>query len=259
MSQPPITTALRVWYKWKALRLPWRRRFLVGLDLNGNTYWEFLDRGVPIPPRDRNPNPHNPPPSTSTPSSPNTPPIRWRRMVVCPPGTHQGSVNPPPAWHQWLRHTRADPPSLAEQRGEVARQARMRVLAAEADARWEAKPRVAGDGVADGIQQQKEGRLMGVRVPPLDTERRVGPGSKVLAEEGKQHGGGKLGDDEVVERREETWKRMRQEAGSEGGGEGGKKSTAEKVKGPDPWKQARGGPSEQWQPKGWEPAAKGKK
>ncbi|KAH6636203.1 hypothetical protein F5144DRAFT_628272 [Chaetomium tenue] len=252
MSQPPITTALRVWYKWKALRLPWRRRFLVGLDLNGNTYWEFLDRGVPIPPRDRNPNPHSPPPPTT---SPNTPPTRWRRIVVCPPGTHQGSVNPPPAWHQWLRHTRADPPSLAEQQGEVARRARMRVLAAEADARWEAKPRVAGDGVAgDGVaggvqqQQQKEGRLMGVRVPPLDTERRVGPGSKVLGE------GGKLGDDEAVERREETWKRMQQE----GGREGGEKSTSE-VKGPDPWKQARGGPSEQWQPKGWEPAAKGKK
>ncbi|KAH6850050.1 hypothetical protein B0I37DRAFT_403960 [Chaetomium sp. MPI-CAGE-AT-0009] len=213
MSQTPISPALRAWYKWKALRLPWRRQFLVGLDLHGNTYWEFLDRGVPLPPR--NPNPTNPNPQ-------NTPPIRWRRMVRCPPGTHQSSVSPPPAWHQWLRHTRADPPTLLEQQAEVARRARMRVLAAEADARWEAKPRVAGGMVVGGRSSMRGA-------------------------------GVKLGDDEVVERREETWKEMRREAGGARG-----EGTAE-VKGPDPWKQARGGPSETWQPKGWEPAAKGKK
>lgn len=45
-------------------------------------------------------------------------------------------------WHQWLRHTRRDPPSLDEQKGDVVRQEQMKYLAAEADARWEAKPRV---------------------------------------------------------------------------------------------------------------------
>ena len=48
-------------------------------------------------------------------------------------------------WHQWLRYTREDPPSLAEQQGDVTRQERMKHLAAEADARWEAKPRVMED------------------------------------------------------------------------------------------------------------------
>lgn len=40
---------------------------------------------------------------------------------------------------------RRDPPSLEEQSGDVVRQERMKYLAAEADARWEAKPRVMED------------------------------------------------------------------------------------------------------------------
>ncbi|KAK3295612.1 uncharacterized protein B0H64DRAFT_373810 [Chaetomium fimeti] len=249
MSKSPVSLALRAWYKWKTLRLPWRRQFLVGLDLNGNTYWEFLDRGVPLPPRAHHPDPTNLPPNptpNTTNSQTNNPQIRWRRIVRYPSGTHQDSVAPPPAWHQWLRHTRADPPSLAEQRAEVARRARMRVLAAEADARWEAKPRVAGGDGRQQQQQQHEGEVLGVRAPLVDTERRVGPGSKVVAEEAGG-GGGKLAG------RGETWKEMRREAE----GEGGKRTT--EVNGSDPWKQARGGPSETWQPQGWEPAAKGKK
>ncbi|KAH0274182.1 hypothetical protein KCU84_g19818, partial [Aureobasidium melanogenum] len=33
----------QAWYKWKSLRLPWRRKWLVGADLSGNTFWEFKD------------------------------------------------------------------------------------------------------------------------------------------------------------------------------------------------------------------------
>ncbi|KAJ5440767.1 NADH:ubiquinone oxidoreductase 17.2kDa subunit [Penicillium cf. griseofulvum] len=32
-----------LWFKWKKLRLPWRKSFLVGEDLAGNTFWEFKD------------------------------------------------------------------------------------------------------------------------------------------------------------------------------------------------------------------------
>ncbi|KAG9254976.1 uncharacterized protein F5Z01DRAFT_63363 [Emericellopsis atlantica] len=105
------------WYRWKALRLPWRRKFLVGFDLNGFTYWEFRLAGV----------------DKAT---------RWRRIVKYPRSTHLSDVHISPQWHQWLRYTRNDPPSVGEQKDDVARQARMRVLAAEADARWAAKPRV---------------------------------------------------------------------------------------------------------------------
>ncbi|KAJ4317123.1 hypothetical protein N0V84_007507 [Fusarium piperis] len=118
MAPNQIGPVARAWYKWKALRLPWRKRFLMGYDLQGNTYWEFrLTRGL-----EGN--------------------ERWRRIVNYPRSTHYSSVKVGPQWHQWLRHTRQDPPTLEEQQGDVVRQVRMRKLAAEADARWEAKPRV---------------------------------------------------------------------------------------------------------------------
>ncbi|UPK90288.1 hypothetical protein LCI18_001223 [Fusarium solani-melongenae] len=118
MAPNQIGPVSRAWYRWKALRLPWRKRFLMGYDLQGNTYWEFrLTRGL-----EGN--------------------ERWRRIVNYPRSTHYSSVRVSPQWHQWLRHTRQDPPTLEEQEGDVVRQVRMKKLAAEADARWEAKPRV---------------------------------------------------------------------------------------------------------------------
>lgn len=89
-----------------------------GYDLQGNTYWEFrLTRG--------------------TEGS-----ERWRRIVHYPRSAHYSSVKVSPLWHQWLRYTRQDPPSLDEQQREVVRQQRIKSLAEAADARWEAKPRV---------------------------------------------------------------------------------------------------------------------
>ncbi|KAK3902056.1 hypothetical protein C8A05DRAFT_15836 [Staphylotrichum tortipilum] len=245
MSQPPISPALRAWYKWKALRLPWRRQFLVGLDLQGNTYWEFLDRGTPLPP------------STPTQHPSTNPPVRWRRIVRPATGgssaraTHPSFYPPvPPAWHSWLRHTRASPPSLAEQRAEVARQAEIKLLAARADARWAAKAKVMEDGKAGRKVLGEGAGVKAAPQPALDTEQRAGPGSRVLMEEeGAGEKGTALRDNEAVDRREETWRRMRQEAAE----------AKQHQKGPDPWKQARGGPSENWQPKAWEPAARGKK
>ena len=43
---------------------------------------------------------------------------------------------------QWLRHTRFDPPSISEQEAEIVRQARIKQLAAQADARWASQPSV---------------------------------------------------------------------------------------------------------------------
>ncbi|POR34042.1 Uncharacterized protein TPAR_05708 [Tolypocladium paradoxum] len=97
-----------------------------GHDLDGNTYWEFrLTRGA-----DDGAASH---------------PERWRRIVNYPRSTHLSDVTVGPLWHQWLRHTRPDAPSLAEQQGDVLRQERVKYLAAQADARWEAKPRVMED------------------------------------------------------------------------------------------------------------------
>ncbi|KAK0621455.1 hypothetical protein B0T17DRAFT_508804 [Bombardia bombarda] len=180
MSTKHVSPLLRVWTKWKALKLPWRNQFLAGTDLQGNSYWEFKDvRGS------------------------NT--GRLRRIVRYPPKTHHGDVTVPPAWHQWLRHTRPSPPSIDEQRAELARQERIKILAAQADARWAAKP-----GLMDA--------------PPKAPS--LGKPSITAAETQQE---------EAIQQQQP------------------------KPSDPDPWKQARGGPSEDWTPKAWEPTPAPKK
>ncbi|EFY90174.1 hypothetical protein J3459_007414 [Metarhizium acridum] len=201
MSPKHIGPIAQTWYKWKALRLPWRKRFFIGYDLHGNTYWEFR----------------------LTKPSPGTAPSdsRWRRIVHYPRSTHYSQVKVSPLWHQWLRHTRRDPPSLEEQAGDVARQERMKYLAAEADARWEAKPRVmdhvrpAAAAAAAAAPQEQIAR---------PAERAAGEEETSGAQE---------------QRSEEDGPRQRRVQGKE-----------------DPWAKARPqGPGETWQPTAWNPAA----
>ncbi|KAI1768907.1 hypothetical protein GGR53DRAFT_315408 [Hypoxylon sp. FL1150] len=190
----------QAWYQWKALRLPWRKRFLVGIDLQGNTYWEFrLTRGSP----DTDPD------------------ARWRRIVQYPRSTHYSEVRVPPHWHQWLRYQRRAAPTLAEQARDVARQEQMKVLAAEADARWEAKP-----GYLDAPPGEAPGRgERGQPVPALDT--------------------GRTQPQERAARERPTANERR--AAAETG--------AAKEK-DDPWKRARPStPGETWQPEAWTPPA----
>ncbi|KAJ5172956.1 NADH:ubiquinone oxidoreductase 17.2kDa subunit [Penicillium capsulatum] len=104
-----------LWFKWRSLRLPWRKSFMVGQDLAGNTFWEFKDVA--------NAN-------------------RFRRIVKFDPKTHYGDVQVTPQWHQWLRYLREHPPSLEEQRQDLIRQAQMKQLAQLADERWASKPSV---------------------------------------------------------------------------------------------------------------------
>ncbi|KAJ5779641.1 NADH:ubiquinone oxidoreductase 17.2kDa subunit [Penicillium paradoxum] len=101
-----------LWFKWKKLRLPWRKSFLVGEDLAGNTFWEFKDVMNAS---------------------------RFRRIVRFDPKTHFSDVQVTPQWHQWLRHVRQHPPSLEEQRQDLVRQAQIKQLARLADERWASK------------------------------------------------------------------------------------------------------------------------
>ena len=107
----------QMWLKWKMLKLPWRRQFLVGQDLNGNTYWEFRDNL-------RSDN-------------------RMRRIVKgrrnMPLGDIQAQISP--MWHQWLRHTREPAPTMVEQQMDVARQIQLKHNARLADERWASKRR----------------------------------------------------------------------------------------------------------------------
>ncbi|KAJ6126810.1 hypothetical protein N7523_002422 [Penicillium sp. IBT 18751x] len=102
-----------LWFKWKSLRFPWRKMYIVGEDLAGNTFWVFKD-------------------------AVNT--NRMRRIVKFDPRTHYDEVKVTPQWHQWLRYLREHPPTLEEQRQDLIRQAKMKNLARLADERWASKP-----------------------------------------------------------------------------------------------------------------------
>ncbi|KAK6953446.1 hypothetical protein Daesc_005750 [Daldinia eschscholtzii] len=167
----------KAWYQWKALRLPWRKRFLVGLDLQGNTYWEFrLVRG-----------------------DPSAPESRLRRIVQYPRSTHYSEVKVPPSWHQWLRYMRDRPPTLDEQVEDIARQERTKLLAAEADARWEAKPSLI----------DVPGRERGQPVPPLNTGR-TQPQERAARESPTRNER-----EEVTQQKDDPWKRARSSGPSE--------------------------------------------
>ncbi|KAL2821963.1 hypothetical protein BJX63DRAFT_176517 [Aspergillus granulosus] len=101
-----------LWFKWKSLRLPWRRSFLVGYDLSGNTYWEFKD----------------------TLNS-----GRFRRIVKPRARTHYSDLELSPQWHQWLRYVRSEPPSTKEQQDDIQRRQRILLLAEMHRQKWEAE------------------------------------------------------------------------------------------------------------------------
>lgn len=149
----------RAWFRWKSLRLPWRKQWLcgtfllslcrltqgatpspsrppnssIGFDLAGNTFWEFKDQ--------LNSN-------------------RFRRIVKYSRHIHLSDVKISrrqpchynnavftnisvlAQWHQWLRHTRETAPTVVEQERDLARQRQMKLLAAAADERWASKPSV---------------------------------------------------------------------------------------------------------------------
>lgn len=213
-----MSSLAEVWYKWKALRLPWRKRFLIGMpcfeipsrtelssthslmvpsrpgrDLHGNTFWEFREvRG--------------------------NGPGRFRRIVDPPRSTHHSEVKITPLWHQWLRYVRENPPSLQEQAADVTRQNKMKMLAARADARWEAKPRV----------MDAPGRQHGQPVPALDTAK-----TQPNAPESKA-----VNDDATASATQEQLN--------------ADPALRKQKFGQDPWEKAKG-PGESWQPEAWTP------
>ncbi|RYO95365.1 hypothetical protein DL762_000107 [Monosporascus cannonballus] len=229
MSTKQIGPVLGAWYKWKSLRLPWRKRFLVGLDLRGNTYWEFrLARGDPTS--------HPSGAATSAPAHQSqrnqTPTYPFRRIVRYPRPTHYSEVTVPPAWHQWLRYRRASAPTLEEQLADAARQERIKVLAAQADARWAAKPGYLDAPPAASSQQQRQ------------QQKREQPGRDYRAEDG-------------VKSHIESPADMLRAQGTEKQGKKPDDAQKKRVE-EDPWKQAdarRGGPSETWQPQAWNPSS----
>lgn len=103
----------RILHKFQARRdIPFRRRFFVGYDLHGNTYWEFTPDGNML---------------------------RLRRKLEPYKETiFKADYAPtiPPQWLQWLRRTRDVPPTLQELIDDQLRQQRIKILAQQADQKW---------------------------------------------------------------------------------------------------------------------------
>ncbi|KAK0101359.1 hypothetical protein ONS95_006533 [Cadophora gregata] len=203
MNSKPPSAITKAWFRWKALRLPWRKTYLVGHDLQGNSFWEFHD-------------------ALSTDKH------RMRRKVQYPRSTHYSEIKISPQWHQWLRHTRRDPPSLIEQSQDLIRQRNLKILAAQADARWAAKPSFL-DAPA---RSQPE--------PALEVKDPGGAGD-VASRLGEQTNGAKREGESLDNTRNPDGVRHRFNEEPE----------QEESKKEDPWKNARGGPSEEWQPQAW--------
>lgn len=111
------------------------------------------------------------------------------------------------------------------------RQERIKLLAAEADARWEAKPRVME---APRGEEEEELAAPGRRLPLASAEERAQP---------------------VVEGEEEEEKKVTRKEKSQA-----TKLEEEKIDAKDPWARARAqGPGEKWQPTAWNPTAAAKK
>jgi NADH dehydrogenase [ubiquinone] 1 alpha subcomplex assembly factor 2 len=137
-------------------------------------------------------------------------------------------VRVPPQWHQWLRYRREEPPSLAEQAADVARQERIKALAAEADARWEARPRLTDEIAANKNKTTAPpAREHAAQEQDMAAEAVAAPsGSRSVSDVENGHGASRT-----------------------------KTATTPKPElEHDPWKKASG-PSETWQPEAWTPTS----
>lgn len=164
--------------------------FVPGRDLKGYTYWEFKDTNDAT---------------------------RLRRIVKYPRSVPLSEVKVTAQWHQWLRYMREQPPTIEEQVQEVTRQERMKILAAQADARWEAKARVM-EAPAQHAQP----------IPAPDTSKTHADAPAATGANGSQEGS-------IQQPTTEPSDAVKKEFGH------------------DPWAKPRGGPSEEWQPEAWTP------
>jgi NADH dehydrogenase [ubiquinone] 1 alpha subcomplex assembly factor 2 len=125
-------------------------------------------------------------------------------MVYYPRSTQYSDVKVPPVWHQWLRYTRDTPPTLEEQILEQQRQHRIRMLAAQADARWAAKPRIGEEGMGPSrvTGQELENRALESSSSSSSTQAAGTPGGKAA---GGSDAAGPWGQWERAREAKEQW------------------------------------------------------
>ncbi|CCG81439.1 Putative uncharacterized protein [Taphrina deformans PYCC 5710] len=111
MTQPYRPNLItKLYYAYKSIRLPFRRKVFRGFDLDGNKFYESYN-----------------------PLTPN----KWRRTVQYVHDGHYTDNNVTPQWMSWLRYTRPNPPTMDELRGEVVRIQSTRLNAQLISRRWE--------------------------------------------------------------------------------------------------------------------------
>lgn len=145
---------------------------------------------------------------------------------------------------QWLRHTRAEAPTLQEQQADVIRQDRIKLLAAQADARWKSKASALDAPDKQQPVQMLESRDQGsgIRQMNVDEEDR-GQAPHIPGVEEKE------GPSSVQQKVSETPVTEEQAPPVE------KKRVMKKEPKDSPWNKhaAKGNPGEEWQPDEWKP------
>ncbi|KAF2036435.1 hypothetical protein EK21DRAFT_105753 [Setomelanomma holmii] len=212
----------RAYYQWRMQRFPWRKKWLAGFDLHGNTFWEFKDQLHAL---------------------------RNRRIAKYSRQTHYGDVQVSPSWMQWLRHTRFDPPTIAEQQQEVMRQERMKVLASQADARWASKP-----SALDAPDKQQPMQMLQSRDPDSGVvQMNLDQEARDRTEPPRTEEQGNLPESVAADIEAQSTSRvpprptLEDEAAS-----APKRKKTKKEPRDSPWGQSE--PSKDWQPQGWSPA-----
>ncbi|KAI5811757.1 hypothetical protein DFH27DRAFT_649057 [Peziza echinospora] len=172
------------------------KKTFIGHDLRGNSYWELHTRHLPTRPR--------------------------RLVEYAEQQRDLGGYSvEDPAWHQWLRCTREEAPTIQELLGEVGRREELKVRVGRIDERERARREELG---------RREKRLF------LGGEEGQGEKSASGDEKGEEKGGVKAQDEVADEKKEEK-----------------KKPAAE-----DPWAKAqaeREKAGENEGPKAWTPEA----
>jgi NADH dehydrogenase [ubiquinone] 1 alpha subcomplex assembly factor 2 len=131
---------------------------------------------------------------------------------------------------QWLRHTRAEPPSLAEQHADIIRRERMKVLAAQADERWASIP-----SMLDSPDKQQPTPMLAPREPASSLETNTASWPRTAKN--------------TLDTPQEAQIKPKR-AASHGLNEKGEVKKSPWYMGP------KGGPSEDWQPEAWSPPAR---
>lgn len=105
----------RLYYRFRTYRFPWRKRFFIGQDLSGNTYWELRDRLHPSRPRRI---------------------VEFAAQKGLSPRDLMALGVSSPQWHQWLRNLRSEPPSIEELVSDERRREGVRDRARKVEERW---------------------------------------------------------------------------------------------------------------------------